>query len=158
VYVLDWTLIYLFVRTVHNMGEWVSDCLMPSGLFFSYIMTRISYISTRWWSCSLCTRPTSLVGFWYFDIASSLKHELEGRHVASLKTHYPYSEHLCSYSLMLHAQQRSSKFHFHSLLFEPTGLKPTIYCTRSENAKHHTTDAIHLKLNFVELKPKGRTI
>ena len=27
-----------------------------------------------------------------------------------------------------------------------------------ENAKHHTTDVIHLKLNFVELKSKGPTI
>jgi len=30
---------------------------MPVLQFFSYIITRTSYISIRWW-CLLCTRPT----------------------------------------------------------------------------------------------------
>ena len=33
-------------------------CLMSSEQLFSYIMARI-----RWWWCSVCTRPTCLVGF-----------------------------------------------------------------------------------------------
>jgi hypothetical protein len=45
---------------------------------------------------------------------------------------------------MLHAQQRSSKFQFHSLLFEPPWLNRTIYRTRNENANHYTTQAVHL--------------
>jgi len=55
---------------------------------------------------------------------------------------------------MLYAQQRSSKFQFHSLLFEPPRLNRTIYCTRNENPNHYTTQAVHLKFNLVELKSK----
>jgi len=65
---------------------------MPSELIFSYIMVRTSYVSMKWWWCSLCTRPTHLVG-----------QQSAYRHVA--RAHYPDSEptNLCSYSLTLHA-------------------------------------------------------
>jgi hypothetical protein len=42
----------------------VSDCcLMPIQQFFSYIMTRTSLFSMRWWWGPLCTRPTHWVVF-----------------------------------------------------------------------------------------------
>jgi len=42
---------------VTSQKEGVSDCyLTPSEQSFSYIMTKTSYISMRWWRCPLCTR------------------------------------------------------------------------------------------------------
>jgi len=42
----------------------VSDySLAPCELCFRYIIARTSYISMRWWWCSLYSRPTCLVGF-----------------------------------------------------------------------------------------------
>jgi len=43
------------------MLECESDCcLTPHGNFLPYIMARTSYISKKWWWCTLCIRPTSL--------------------------------------------------------------------------------------------------
>jgi hypothetical protein len=37
-----------------------------------------------------------------------------------------------------------SKYKFYSFWFDPTGLEPTIYRTRSEDAKRYTSDMITL--------------
>jgi hypothetical protein len=47
----------------------IDCCLKPNEQFFSYILARTSCILMRWYP--LYSRPTSLVGFLYFD--SSLK-------------------------------------------------------------------------------------
>jgi hypothetical protein len=79
------------------------DCLTPSKKFFSYIMTRTSYISTRWRWCRHCTR--SICSSWIFKSASSLKHQSVGRNVALIWTPYHDSEQasVCSYYLMQRA-------------------------------------------------------
>ena len=73
-------LTYLYTRIHHDLNivaplvrykslnlvqcEWVIDCcLAPIQQFFSYIMARTSYLSMRWWSDPLCSRPTHWVGF-----------------------------------------------------------------------------------------------
>ena len=83
--------------------EWMNvnvlSGLMPNKQFLSYIMVKTGYISIRWWW--LCP----------------LKQQSTGRR-RSTRTHFPDSEptSLCSYSLMLHAKQRDSKYHFHKYL------------------------------------------
>ena len=69
---------YLLVNwsTCHG----VSDCyLILSEQFFSHIMARISYISSRWWLCLLCARPMPQVGFAFS--ACPLKQLTIGRHI-----------------------------------------------------------------------------
>jgi hypothetical protein len=97
----------------------------------------------RQW-CPLCTRLTHLVGF----SASSLKQQSAGRHVTPLLTHYSDSEptSLCSYSLLLCAYQKNSKYQFYMLLFGLTwpGLEPMMYCTRGEYAINYNNDVVYL--------------
>jgi hypothetical protein len=121
----------------------VSDCcLMPIQQFFSYIMTRTSLFSMRWWWGPLCTRPTHWVVFYS---ASSLKQQCR-----STRTHYPDSEptSLCSFSLMLHAYQRSNKYQFYSLWLDPIGLEPMIYRTRGKQGFKKITNT------HIPIKPK----
>ena len=63
-------------------------------------------------------------------------------------THYRYFEQisLCSHSLMLCVQQRSSKYQFHSHLFDRPGLEPTIYRTQGAHTK-----LLHLRCGFLSL-------
>jgi hypothetical protein len=42
--------------------NWISGIMVSVLAIFSYIMVRTNFLSTRWWF-SLCTRPTSFVGF-----------------------------------------------------------------------------------------------
>jgi len=51
------TLCWIFVV----LADWF--CLTPIQQFFSYIMLRTSYISTRWCLLKCSTRPTHLAGF-----------------------------------------------------------------------------------------------
>ena len=44
----------------------------------------------------------------------------------------------CSYSLLLRAKLRRNKYHLHSVWFDPTGLKHTIYRTQGEHDNHYT--------------------
>jgi hypothetical protein len=43
---------------------------------------------------------------------------------------------------MLRALQKSNKYQFHSLWFDPTRFEPTIYRTWGEHANHYATDAV----------------
>jgi hypothetical protein len=44
----------------------------------------------------------------------------------------------CSYSLLLRAKLRRNKYKMHSVWFDPTGLKHTIYRTQGEHDNHYT--------------------
>ena len=71
-------------------------------------------------------------------------------------THYPDSEptSLCSFSLMLCAQQRNNKYQFIVFGLTDLGLRPTIYSTRDEHTNHYTTDAVergYFYLNFIHV-------
>jgi len=58
-----------------------------------------------------------------FYSASSLKQQSAGRHVARLGHIILIpSQAFCSYSLILHIQNRSSKNQFHIIWFDPTGV------------------------------------
>jgi hypothetical protein len=60
--------------------------------------------------------------FWFYSIYSACTpmQQFVGRQVAQLRTHFPDYEptSLCSYLLMQHAKQRSSKYQFYSLWFD----------------------------------------
>jgi hypothetical protein len=60
--------------------EQVGDCCLTwNEQYFSHIMVRSGYISTRW--CLFCTRPTHFVGFYS---AASLKQQSAGRYAAPI--------------------------------------------------------------------------
>ena len=85
--------------------------------FFSYVMSRTSWI--KWWWSLLWTRSNMLS--WIFYSASWLKQQSAGRHVAPLRHIILISSQaFCSYSLILHVQNRSSKNQFHSIWFDMT--------------------------------------
>ena len=150
------TLVVIGTDYIH-VGSWKSN-------YMNHTITIMmaSYILGRQW-CPLCTRLTHLVGF----SASSLKQQSAGRHVTphwhniliqsqpvcgqtchSTLTQYPDSEptSLCSYSLLLCAYQKNSKYQFYMLLFGLTwpGLEPMMYCTRGEYAINYNNDVVYL--------------
>jgi hypothetical protein len=104
--------------------------LTPYEQFFSHIMVRPSYISMRWWWwwCSFFTRPTCLVGF--FIVLAHWNNSLQ---VDMLLSQYPDSEVTRLYS---YSSQRSCKYQFHSLWFDPIWFEPTIYHTLDKYVTH----------------------
>jgi hypothetical protein len=122
----------------------VSDCcLTPTQQFFSYIMARTSYFSMRWWSGSLCTRPTCLVGF--FIVLAHWNNSPEREMVPHSGTHYPQIPSqpvfaLSPKSYMFSGEATNTNF----IVFGLTrpGLEPMIYHTRGEHANHYTTNAV----------------
>ena len=69
------------------------------------------------------------------DMKNIIISTVRGQTCCSTPTHYSDSEKisLCTYSLMLCVLQRSSKYKFYSLWFDPTGFEPTIYRLRGEH-------------------------
>ena len=107
----------------------------------SYIMARtILFSMKRWWGGPLCTRPTRLVDLYS---ASSLKQWSADRYVAPL-WHIILipSQPVFAFSLMLHAWQRSSKYQFYNLWFDPIGAQAHNLLYWVEHTNHYTTDAV----------------
>jgi len=69
-----------------------------------------------------------------FYRTSSLKQQSAGRHFAPLGHIILIPSQLCSFSLMLRAYRRSSKYQFYSLWFDPLGAQ-THDLTHSKRAR-----------------------
>ena len=95
------------------------------------------------------------VGEWAIFLAISWRDQVTFRrddtcivlsqHTRYTLAHYPDfgSTRLCSYSLTLRGERRSSKYQFNSFLkMTLPGLEPSICFTRGEYASQHTTDAV----------------
>ena len=57
----QWLLFNNVICSVASEKDSMSEWLMPSKQYVSYVMARTSYILMRWWWCLLCTKPTGLV-------------------------------------------------------------------------------------------------
>ena len=97
---------------------WASGwCLTPAIFQLHHGENKLHLM--RWCRCPLCTRLTHLVGllvlaYWNNSL------------LVDMPIHSDKSSCLCSYSWMLHAQQRSNKYQFYSLWFDLT-LTPMIF-------------------------------
>jgi hypothetical protein len=95
------------------VNEWFNS----NEPFFSYFMVRTSYIFDDDDICFVLDQHAELDHY----SASSLKISLQEDVCCSTRIHYPDSgpTSLYSYSLMMCAQRRSSKYHIYSLWFDP---------------------------------------
>jgi len=102
------------------MKWWMSDCcLIPSKQFAKPFYGENKLLSMRWWWCRLCTRPPRLVRF--FIVLPHITESTVAGHYGP--AHFSDCEptNLNSYSLMLRAYRRSSKFQFYCLWLVTTG-------------------------------------
>jgi hypothetical protein len=104
------------VGDVANSSKWLF--LTPKKQLFSHILAKTSCISMKWWWGPLCTRLSWII------IVLTQWHNSLWVDMSLHSTHYSDSDSeqisLCSHFLMLHAQQRSNKYQFYSLWFDPT--------------------------------------
>ena len=111
--------------------KWVSDyCLIPSGQFFSCIMTRTSHISMRWWWYPLCNITTHIVLTHWNNSPRERCFPTWGQPVFA---HSSYWDNLTE-------EATKNSFIVYSLI-RPE-LRHTIYHTPDEYANHYTTDAV----------------
>ena len=70
----------------------------------------------------------------------------------STLTYYPDSEptSLCSYSIIMRSEQRSSKYQFYSLCL--TRPESSIYPNRVEHTSHMALSGIYIEINRIERK------
>ena len=104
-----------------SVSQSVSQSVMPREQFVRYMIASTCYISMKWW--------------WWcrLFIISILQWQSVGRHCAPLLTHYPASEptRYCAYSLVMHAQWKSSKYQFKSLVWPARVSNPFFFSALS---------------------------
>jgi hypothetical protein len=137
-YIVQWTFISLDINIFFGVSERVICNLTPTQKYFIYIMARTCYFSMRWWWGLPCTRPIVLAP--WID-AVTLGHIIR----IPSQSVYALSPQCCVLSGEV----------TNTIVFGLTqsGLEPTIYRTRVDNASHYTTVAVR----FVFDKRKGFT-
>ena len=119
------------------MSEWLL-VYRQNEQFFSYIMARTSYI--RWDDINDVHFVPDQYAYrsWIFMV---LAHRNSSQFA---QTHYPDYKptSFCFFSLMLDAEQRSSKYQFYCLDCHSCSLNPQATTLEVKNTNHYTTDVV----------------
>jgi len=134
-------------KYVPPVVKWVNEWLLfnaSSAISQLYHgVERTNSFSMTWWWGPLCIKPTRLVGFYS---ANSLKQQSAGRHVALLghiililsQSEFGLSPYRC----VLSGEARRANFIVFGLI--RSGLEPTNYRTRGEQANNYTKNAVRM--------------
>jgi hypothetical protein len=127
-----------------SVSEWL--LFKIKWTIFSYIIARTCYISMKWWWCLLLTKSNTFN--WIYIVLVHWHNSLRvnmSPHSNTLSCFHA-NQSFCSYSLMLHSSQVSSKYQFSS---QGSNLW---YCTLTITPSMQISNNISITCKYTNIK------